>query len=403
MLSVTAVLVLLIGAVNVINFISMDNELNQMLSMISNNGGTIPGFSDNKKQTPKKDRIFDAETQFSTRYFVLHYNSDGELLNYNLEHIAAVTEDDAYNYLEIAMKHGEGTGYKSSYIYRVTQIEEGRYEAIFLNCQNELNSMQTYAVASVSAGLGCILLVFALIWFFSKEAIDPTVRSMEKQKQFITDASHELKTPLTVISTCQKVLEMEVGQQKWIDKTLIQVDKMRSLVEELVTLSRLDEDKPPMQITRFDVSEAVEETALSFQDFAVEQGHELSLNIQPGLTFCGDQLSVRQLVSILLDNAVKYSTDNGMIQLKLESAKKGIQIKVSNQCQPMDKSELNKLFDRFYRSDKSRSRQTGGFGLGLSIANSITELHHGSIKATMPTENSIEFTANLTNQKPNKK
>jgi K+-sensing histidine kinase KdpD len=403
MLSVTAVLVLLIGTVNIINYISIDNDLNQMLSMISNNGGTIPGFSDDKKQVPRRDRMYDAETQFSTRYFVLHYNSDGELLNYNLDHIAAVTENEASNYLEIAIKHGEGTGYKDSYVYRVTQIGEGHYEAIFMNCQNELNSMRTYAVASVSAGLGCILLVFALIWFFSKKAIEPTISSMEKQKQFITDASHELKTPLTVISTSQRVLEMEVGQQKWIDKTLTQVDKMRSLVEELVTLSRLDEDKPPMQITRFDVSEAIEDTALSFQDFAVEQGHELSLSIQPGLTFCGDQLSVRQLVSILLDNAVKYSTDGGKINLKLESAKKGIQIRVSNQCQPMDKSELDKLFDRFYRSDKSRSRQTGGFGLGLSIANNISELHHGSIKATMPDENCIEFTANLTNQKPTKK
>jgi hypothetical protein len=157
MLSVTAVLVLLIGTVNIINYISIDNDLNQMLSMISNNGGTIPGFSDDKKQVPRRDRMYDAETQFSTRYFVLHYNSDGELLNYNLDHIAAVTENEASNYLEIAIKHGEGTGYKDSYVYRVTQIGEGRYEAIFMNCQNELNSMRTYAVASVSAGLGCIL------------------------------------------------------------------------------------------------------------------------------------------------------------------------------------------------------------------------------------------------------
>ena len=269
--------------------------------------------------------------------------------------------------------------------------------AVFLNCQNDLHSLQTYAIASVGAGLGCIVLVYILIVFFSKKAINPTVQSIEKQKQFITDASHELKTPLTVISTSQKVLEMEVGQQKWIDKTLAQVDKMRNLVDELVTLSRLDEERPPLQIAQFNVSEAVEETSESFREYASAQGHPLELEIAPDICFCGDQLSVRCLVSVLMDNAVKYCEEGGTIRLTLAATKRGIQLTVRNDCRPIEPAELEKLFDRFYRVDKSRSRQTGGFGVGLSIARGIAETHHGSIKAACPDEHSIVFTATLNN------
>lgn len=267
--------------------------------------------------------------------------------------------------------------------------------AIFLDCRRELHSVRTFAVISLLVAAACIALVYLLIWFFSKRAIEPTVKSVEKQKQFITDASHELKTPLTVIATSLKVLEMEVGRQKWIGKAQAQTEKMTELVNDLVTLARLDEEKPSLRFSRFDLSALAAETAESFRDFAAAGGHALEVDVVPGLFCCGDAYAIRQLVSILLDNAVRYADDGGAIRLALERSRRGARLTVSNPCTGLDRSELDKLFDRFYRPDRSRSKETGGFGVGLSIARSIMEAHKGSICAEFPAEGVIQFVAAL--------
>lgn len=162
----------------------------------------------------------------------------------------------------------------------------------------------------------------------------------------------------------------------------------------LVTLSRMDEEESPLKLSDFAVSEAVEETAESFRDFARSQGHPLELAIVPGLTYCGDEYAVRQLVSILLDNAVKYALPETPIRFVLEKGKRGVVLRCSNACTPLAEGETEKLFDRFYRSDQARSAD-GSFGVGLSIARSIAEGHHGFIRAQCPQPGEIVFTAQL--------
>lgn len=390
MLSVTLVVSLMAVSINVFNFLSTDGALSDTLQMIYENQGMIPQFSGRRPEKPPRGQ-FTPETPYSTRYFVLYYSGDGTLGRADMKHIAAVTESDAGRFLSVALAHGEGMGYKEQYKYYVVFIGANQYMAIFLNCQRELHSVRTFAVISLLVAAGCVALVFLLIWFFSKKAIEPTVKSVEKQKQFITDASHELKTPLTVIATSLKVLEMEVGEQKWIGKAQAQTEKMSELVNDLVTLARLDEEKPPVQFARFDISGLVAETAESFRDFAAARGHTLEVDIAPGLFCCGDAYAVRQLVSILLDNAVKYADDGSVIRLGLEKSKKGPVLRMSNPCTGLDEEELSKLFDRFYRPDRSRSKQTGGFGVGLSIARSIVEAHKGSIWAERLENGLIQF------------
>lgn len=184
---------------------------------------------------------------------------------------------------------------------------------------------------------------------------------------------------------------MEVGRQKWIDKAQAQTEHMTRLVNDMVTLARLDEEKPPLRLVRFDISSVVAETADSFQDFAAAKGHALKTDITPGLSCRGDAYAIRQLVSILLDNAVKYTDSGGSIYLRLEGGKKSVVLSASNPCVGLDATELDKLFDRFYRPDRSRSKQTGGFGVGLSIAQSIVQAHHGSLRAECPEEGMIRF------------
>ncbi len=407
-LSVAAVMLLLTVILNVANYISTDGDLRGTLTLISENQGTIPvsdsadvpepSDSDGPPPAPPtgmpggRDGRFTPETPFSTRYFVLRYADDGTLALADLTKIASVTEDDTAAYLAAALENGEGYGRCGSFRFLVVKTGENQNMAIFLDSYQQFRAMRTVLVWSLAADAGCTLLVLLLVVLLSRRAIDPVVRSAQRQKQFITDASHELKTPITVIATSLKVLEMEVGQQKWIDKAQAQTEKLTELVNSLVTLSRMDEEESPLKMAPFPISDAVTETAESFREHALSQGHGLALAIQPGLTYRGDEYAVRQLVSILLDNAVKYAAPGSPITLALEKSRRGVVLRSGNRCTEPGGIDTEKLFDRFYQADPSRG--SGGFGVGLSIARSIAEGHHGTIRAELEGED-IRFTAEL--------
>lgn len=455
MLSVSVVMLTLTLIVNAANFISTNADLEDLLDMICENRGSIPtdrftpdakpdkpadsGDSSDLEPTgttspaipdsntdsspandqadpatrnnpDTEDKINDTtpptqpwkfkapmnpETPYSTRFFSLLFNQDGNLIKKDLAHIAAITDDDIAEYISVALKHGEGYGYYSDYKYRVILQDNREYMVVFLDCYQEIHAIRVLALCSFVAMAVCIGLVYILVVIFSKRAIDPVVQSQKQQKQFITDASHELKTPITVIATSLKVLEMEVGQQKWIDKARNQTEKLRELVNSLVTLSRMDEEDSPLKFEHFSISDALQETVDSFTDYAESNGHALKVTITPDLDFYGDEYAIRQLASILLDNAVKYAAAGSDITFSLVKNKKHILLKTSNVCQDLDEDALRHLFDRFYRPDQSRNHETGGFGIGLSIARSIAEGHKGTIHACCPVKDQIEFTVRL--------
>ena len=366
MLSVTAVMLLLTLLMNGANFLSTNSDLNEMLDRIAENHGTLPAPGDESSPAPagedetppepkddapaqpggRRNDPFGPEAAFSTRFFVLRSDGDGVLVSAELDKIAAVTEVDAADYLAAALRHGEGRGFSGNYKFLVVPDGEG-YMAVFLDCYQEMRSLRGVLAWSLAADAACVLLVFLLVVLLSRKAIDPVVRSAEQQKQFITDASHELKTPITVIATSLKVLEMDVGKQKWIDKALGQTEKLTGLVNSLVTLSRMDEEESPLHMADFPISDTVRETAESFRDFAREKGHVLTLSVAPGLTYCGDEYAVRQLVSILLDNAVKYALPDTPISVALTKHRRGVLLQVSNRCDTSQPIDTAKLFDRF--------------------------------------------------------
>ena len=252
-----------------------------------------------------------------------------------------------------------------------------------------INKLRSRFIRIATLSVAAVLLLVVLL---SRRAIDPVVRGAEQQKQFITDAGHELKTPITVIATSLKVLEMEVGPQKWIDKARAQTEKLRALVDSLVTLSRMDEERSPLRMEPFPVSDAVAETAESFRQVAQDGGRALELSIAPDLTYTGDQCAVRQLTSILLDNAVKYAAPGAPVSLSLEKSHGGVTLRVSNACENAEDIDTARLFDRFYRAGPSST--SGGFGIGLSIARGIVQGHHGAF--SVAAENGvITFTAQL--------
>ena len=217
---------------------------------------------------------------------------------------------------------------------------------------------------------------------------------MELQKQFITDAGHELKTPLTSISTSADVLKMENGDNEWIDNIQKQTVRMSKLVKNLVTLSRLDEGVPLPDRTEFSLSDAAWEAAEPFEMRARAQGKSFTQSISPELAMKGDMAAVQQLISILLDNAFKYSDDGGQIRLSVYPQHKNNIIEVYNTCPPDSLGDIDRFFDRFYRADSSR-RYDGGTGIGLAIAKATAQALGGSISAETADGRSIVFKAVL--------
>ena len=215
----------------------------------------------------------------------------------------------------------------------------------------------------------------------ARRAVKPYMRNLEMQKQFVTNAGHELKTPLTAISASADVLAMELEDDEWVRNIRTQSARLSKLVADLVTLSRLDEENPLPEKARFSLSDALWEAADSFAPLIRAAGKGYSQSIEDGLSLNGDRAAVQQTASILLDNALKYTPEGGGISLRaFRSGRRNI-IEVSNTCEGLDETELERLFDRFYRADKARSGAVKGSGIGLSIAKAAVEAQGGRIRA----------------------
>lgn len=318
------------------------------------------------------------EAEFTTRFFVMYCGTDGEIKVVSRDHIASIDEETAGEYTEAVLEKGEDKGYYRDYRYHVNREEAGM-TILFLNASHALQSIKSLLFLSIAIGTASILVVFLLILFFSRYAIRPYAKNIERQKRFITDAGHELKTPITSIATSADIAAMEYEGDEWISNIRKQTARLTRLVSDLVALSRLDEETPFPGKSEFSFSDAAWETAEPFAVLAKAKGKRYSQRIEEGLTLYGDRDAIQRMISILLDNGIKYSEEGGEIRLSIYRRRRKICIEVFNTCNLPDISGLDRLFDRFYRLDESRSSHTGGTGIGLSMARAIAEAHGGRI------------------------
>ena len=267
---------------------------------------------------------------------------------------------------------------------------------LFLDCGREITSFQRFLMTSIVLSALGLLLIFGIVVYFSGRIVRPFAESYEKQKQFITDAGHEIKTPLAIIQADADVLEMELGENEWLSDIQAHVKQLSGLTNDLVSLARMEESGTPLQILEMPISDLISEAGESFQGLAQTQGKELQLTVEPMLSMEADEKAMRQLVSILLDNALKYSPEGSRIQLSLSRQGKILKLAVSNSSLvPLPKENLDRLFERFYRADPSRNSQTGGHGIGLSIAKAIVTTHSGQIHASHEENNILQITVTL--------
>jgi hypothetical protein len=406
MASTFGVLFVIMSILNIANYARMVSRADDTLSELVGNNGQFDrrDFLKEKVKTNadsqppdkpdgKSNDKFSPETPFQTRYFSVVV-SDGAVESYSLDNIAAVDESEAESYALKILGDGSDSGFTDIYRYRVADCEDGT-RIIFVDCRQELESFRNTLVYSVGVSLLGFLAVFMLVLFWSKKIFKPVAESYSKQKRFITDASHEIKTPLTIIDANTEVIEMVNGESEWTKNTRDQVKRLTALTNQMVALSRLDENPEPKEKAKFDLSDVAYEVIDHFSSLSEVRGKKISADIEDGIKYVGDENSIRQLISILVDNAMKYAVESADISISLKRDGRKVKFVLKNLTDGMEEGSQDILFERFYRPDSSRNSETGGSGIGLSLAKSIVESHKGRITARCDGDGYITFQVTL--------
>ena len=396
MLSLFAVLFVIIGAVNVLNYQSIVSDADSTLYLLEQNDGKFP-IRDKRpfgQMAPNGNTHVSPELPYQSRFFSVVIDKSGGVVSADTEKIAAVDYDTAVSYAKRVVLSKRENGFMGRYRYLLSNIGEN-YRVIFLDCTKDLDTFSTFLLSSIAISLLGLLAVFVLIFLLSGRIVRPFSESYEKQKRFITDAGHEIKTPITIIDADAEVLEGEIGESEWLSDIKTQTRRLAELTNNLIYLSRMQEGNDRIQSIDFPISDVVRETALSFNSRALTEQKNLSVFTEPMLSYKGDEKAIAQLVSILVDNAVKYSDAESEIYVSLRKNGKNLDLSVYNRASGVETQNLDRLFDRFYRDDPSRNSKTGGHGIGLSIAKAISEAHKGKIVAWSPENGMICITVLL--------
>ena len=334
------------------------------------------------------------EVPYESRFFTVRVSSDGEIVQSDLSRIVSVDEDAAKEYIEKALASKKARGLIGDFRY-LKETDENGTRIVFLDCGRKLDSFRGFLWISVIVGLGgCVAVFFAFV-FAAGKIVSPIAESYEKQKRFISDAGHEIKTPLTIINANVDLLESD-GEREELTDIRQQTERLTELTNNLVMLSKMEEAQPSFQKIEFPLSDVVGETAASFRAPATARGIDCDVTVASGIVMKGSPDAIRRLVSVLMDNAVKYSPDGGKIAVTLAAHRKTATLSVCNLTkEKIEEKDLVHVFDRFYRTDASRNSETGGHGIGLSIAKAIAEAHGGGISAATKTGSDFSVIVNL--------
>lgn len=396
--------------------------------MLTDGGGRFPGIvnrsqdtSSNRSRTGNRrdtrnpedflrwmtrfsseDNENNPELRYESRFFSVTLNLRGEVISTRTDRISAVDSEDAALMAREIYTSGKVVGFKGDYRFRKTiNPNNNMILIIFYDCGRSLSNVRSFLFTSIAISVICLLMVYILIAISSKAVIRPAADAYEKQRQFITDAGHELKTPLAIINADADVLEMELGgdgeesSNEWLSDIRKQTARLTELTGNLIYLAKTEEGtKEAFTFVDFPVSDVIAQEVDSFKGPAQAAGKTIDTKIDDNLSMNGDQKAIRQLVDIFLDNAVKYSPEGGTITVKLKKSGKYIGLSVTNSTKnPVTKENIKHMFDRFYRADESRNSETGGYGIGLSIAKSIVEVHKGKISANVPESGKLTMSA----------
>ena len=371
MLSLTLVLAVIIGSGSVMNFYAILSQADKTLATLAENNGTFTKDSIEEYLAAKKAFLYgegDPPPDISY-YFVVLMSEDGQPRSVNIENIMKVDHETAASYAGSVLNTAKTKGFLDGYRYLRSDAQDQDGELLIILDREQM--------------------------LLAKEIVRPISESYEMQKRFITDAGHELKTPLTIISADTDVLEMQQGRNEWLSDIRVQTERLSKLTHDLIFLAKMEEGHKAVRVQEFSISDMAEKSVQAFQTLAKVQQKNFISRIQPGLTLRGDPSQIERLLSVLLDNALKYSQKGGRISVDSRLYRHAIRLEIVNTTDFIDEEQLSRLFDRFYRADPSRSSETGGHGIGLSIAKAIVLAHGGEINAETLDNCSLTVTALL--------
>lgn len=384
--AVTGILFFLVGALNSVRFLQTTGEIQAVLNILSDNQGEFPSVQATA-QALDNDRI-SIDTIYQYRYFSAVFNEDGTVYSSNLNNISNLSQEQALKSAKSVVKQHRKNGIFTIggqyYSYQVTRDSKTkRYLAVVLDSTKYLEDRNDFLWVSIRSALYSVIFFIVVISVVSSWAIRPYVRNYEKQKRFITNAGHELKTPLAIISANTELQELMTGENEWTESTKDQVNRLSNLINQMVSLARLEE-QPDIAVVDVDFSSLVQKAAQDFKSVAEKAGKDYQIRVQDDIHVKASQDELYELISILIDNACKYCDEDGQIFVTLTKAKrrKRARLIVSNSYADGKNVDYSRFFDRFYREDESHNHKQAGYGIGLSMAESLVNLFKGKIAAS---------------------
>lgn len=330
----------------------------------------------NEDYNPSQD-IFSREVAFSTRFFVVYTDNECEIIEVDMQKITAVDQTKIEEYIEV-IQIEESDGIIDDYRYLVIETEQG-YTYVFLDIEEDMQVYDIFVFYTFLIAVLALIAIFLLSCLVSKRVVMPIIESVESQKQFITDASHELKTPLAIIKADTEIIEMDYGEGEWTQSIKEEITKLDALIKSLIELSSIEEDMKELVKIDFSLSDALDEIIKSFLPSIHSKNIVLDVQVPNAMSYVGNEESIRKLFGILMDNAIYYAKEETKILVRLDKSKKIFTIE--NECEEIEIGTYNQWFERFYRHDASRNSTKKGFGIGLSIAKNICERHNAKISA----------------------
>ena len=387
MTAVSILLILLIGGINIANFSVNERMTRDFLKVLAENGGSL---SDREPPDELKERPADlfrfqenGRQPAPMEYFWAETDGAGMVVSCDVSHMSSFTVKEAEAYISRIAVLNQPWGRDDGMRYFISELESGKGNLIVVaDISNQLRSELRVLLLSLAAGAAGWFFMLILISLLSGRAVRPIVENMEKQKRFVTDAGHEIKTPLAIIMANTDALELHQGETKWSRNIRGQTERLSGLMQNLLTLSRMDEGTAGTLMSECSLSEMTRDAVAQFREPAENRGISVLCDIAENVTVTGDKVRLLQLLTILLDNAVKYAEGGTPeIRVSVSRQERTAVLRISNTCFLGQDEDPGKWFERFYRGDSARTQKSGGYGIGLSAASAIVRLHKGSVKA----------------------
>lgn len=384
----------IIGIINVVNQKITNENLERVLTILLENEGEFPTdlLEEGDNRYPLLGSALSRETPFETRYFTVTLDEEGDVITSNTTKIVSVNNVVAEIYAASLFEQEKFNGGIDYYRFGTVMLEDGNILYVFVDYAKQLTVVDSFLKSSIIFGVVGLFAVYGLMTLLSKIVVKPVEESYTKQKSFITNASHDIKTPLTIISADTELVEMENGESQWTNDIKDQVKRLTSLTNKLVFLSKMEEEDFSLDLMEVDISSLLHEVVLHYEPLIAASNKKIEIDIADDIIIKANEDKFNQMMYLLFDNAIKYSSENATIKLGLKLNNKQVELTMENDVDFIEEGNHDELFDRFYRLDSSRNSTTGGHGIGLSVVKAIALSHKAKISCKSENTQSIKFT-----------